>query len=154
MVLKIRLWSCKIAINYLLSPFFILVFHFYKIIFFPFFSSYNHVYPKYCERYKKDGNQWTQRLSLKTIINELRKKEVIISMKILKRKDLLLLATKLTEERPGPRNDKGTLSTICKKERYKISKRVKNNDSATKSSWKLKHFWYLICFYWTSKNFT
>ena len=54
-------------------------------------------------------------------------------MKILKRKDLLLLATKLTEERPGPRNDKGTLSTICKKERYKISKRVKNNDSATKS---------------------
>ena len=55
----------------------------------------------------------------------MRKKEVIISMKILKRKDLLLLATKLTEERPGPRNDKGTLPTFVKKEDTKSVKESK-----------------------------
>ena len=55
----------------------------------------------------------------------MRKKEVIITMKILKRKDLLLLATKLTEERPGPRNDKGTLPTFVKKEDTKSVKESK-----------------------------
>ena len=28
------------------------------------FSWYDHVYPKYCQRYKEDDNQWTHRLYL------------------------------------------------------------------------------------------
>ena len=54
--LKIRLRLYKIAINYLLSTFFMLFFHLYKIIFLNFFCFplYNNVYPKYCQRYKKD----------------------------------------------------------------------------------------------------
>ena len=38
---------------------------------------------------------------------------------------MLLLATKLTEERPGPRNDKGTLPTFVKKEDTKSVKESK-----------------------------
>ena len=64
--LKIRLCLYKFAINYLLSPFFMLSFiskrHFFYFFCFPDITMY--VNPKFCQRYKKDTSQWDQRLYL------------------------------------------------------------------------------------------
>ena len=62
--LKIRLCLYKIAINYSLSRFFMLLFRLYKIIFLG-FPIYNNLYEKYCQSYENDANQWNQKLYLK-----------------------------------------------------------------------------------------
>ena len=53
-------------------------------------------------------------------------------MKRLKKKDIFLLANKLIEKIPDPHSDK-ELSIIYKKEKYKISKTIKNNYLSTKN---------------------
>ena len=59
----------KIVINYLLSLFFMLFFHLYKIFFAFCCPIYNNVYNA---TYKKDVCQWNQRVCLwKIIMNEL-----------------------------------------------------------------------------------
>ena len=55
------------------------------------------------------------------------------SMKCLKRKDLLLLANKLIEKVPDPRNAKEHYESFLRKKKQKISKTIKNNYLSTKN---------------------
>ena len=61
---KIRLCLYKIAINYLLFPFFFAIYSFIYGQFFAFFVFliHNNVYFEYTQRHKKDDNQRPQRL--------------------------------------------------------------------------------------------
>ena len=53
--LKIKIFLCKIVINYLLSPFFMVFFHLYNIVFLLLcFPISNNVYPKCCQGCKKE----------------------------------------------------------------------------------------------------
>ena len=87
--------------NYLLSPFFMLFFHLYKIFFFTFcFPIYN-VYPKYCQSYKKmsfnENEDFTFENYYKRIgfskensyysMNRLKKKGFIVASKQINRKN-------------------------------------------------------------------
>ena len=54
-------------------------------------------------------------------------------MKCLERKDLLLLANKLIERIPDPRNAKQHYQPFIKKKKLKISKIIKNNYLLTKN---------------------
>ena len=60
------------------------------------------------------------------------KENIYYPMKRLKRKDLLFLATKLTEKTPDPRNAKKQYQSFIRK-KNKINKAIKNNYSATKN---------------------
>ena len=55
------------------------------------------------------------------------------SMKRLKKRNLLLLANKLIEKIPDPRNAKEHYQSFVKKEKHKISKIIKNNYSSTRN---------------------
>ena len=64
-----------------------------------YFPVYNTVYPKFCQGYEKDVCQWNETLYLKTVIIQWNAWK--------KKKDLFLLANKLIEKIPDPRNAKG-----------------------------------------------
>ena len=63
---------------------------------------------------------------------EFSKENSYYSMKCLERKDLLLLANKLIERIPDPRNAKQHYQPFIKKKKLKISKIIKNNYLLTK----------------------
>ena len=80
-------------------------------------------------------------LSLKTITNELDflKKINYNSMKRLSKKNLLLLANKLTKNMPDPRNAEEQYQSFIIKKTQKISKTIRNNYLCTKNFPKPKH---------------
>ena len=94
----------------MLSPSFLLFFHLYKVIFLLLFvfPIYNNVYPKYCQSYKKMSVNEIKYFNFGNYYEEIgfSKEHSYYSIKCLKRKYLLLLANKLIEKRPDPRNAK------------------------------------------------
>ena len=94
------------------------VFHFYYVIFF-YFTIYNNVNPKYCDRYKKS------------------KESSYYSIKHLKQ-DLLLLGANLTEKIPDPRNAEEHYQPFIR-QKHKIRKAIKNNYLSSKNFSKPKH---------------
>ena len=60
-------------------------------------------------------------------------------MKLLWKKDLLLLTNKLIAKIPDPFNAKKQQPIIYNKEKYKISKIIRKNNLSTENFWKPKH---------------
>ena len=113
--------------------------HLYKIYFFTSFCFpiYNNVYPKYFQRYKKRSiNEIRDLIFENCKLTAFSKENNFHSMKRLKEKYLLLLASKLTEKIPHPRNAKEHYQFITNKntKSVKQSKAITQQPKAFKNS--------------------
>ena len=102
--------------------------HLYETIFLLIlFSQSNHVYPKYCQPYEKNGSHELRDFIFENYYKQIRfvKESSYYSVKRLEKKHLLLLATKLIEKMADPSNAKEYYDSYLKRKNTGLIKRSK-----------------------------